>query len=61
MLKGEKFDASALMLAIKYCYACYQIYVCLLSNVSLIAIKDVFNYKNAIFLEYHNFQYSVSS
>ena len=46
MLKGEKFDAFALdvtfyqsMLSIKYIFAYYQIYFCLLSNVNMIAIK----------------------
>ena len=41
MLKGEKFDAFALILAIKYSFAYYQILLCLLSNVVLLTIKEV--------------------
>ena len=39
MLKGEKFDAFALMLSIKCIFAYYQIYFCFLSNVNMIAVK----------------------
>ena len=41
MLKGEKFDAFALMLAVKSCFAYYQIYLCLLSKVALLTIKPI--------------------
>lgn len=30
------------LLAVKYIYACYQMHLCLLSNESLLAVKDVF-------------------
>ena len=39
MLKGEKFDAFALMLPIKSCFAYYQMYFCLLSNIALLTNK----------------------
>ena len=39
MLKGEKFDAFALMLSIKCIFAYYQMCFCLLSNVNMIAVK----------------------
>ena len=29
------------MLAVKCIYACYQMYLCLLSNEALLAVKDV--------------------
>ena len=41
MLTNKIFNASALILAIKYCFAYYQILLCLLSNVVLLTIKEV--------------------
>ena len=39
MLKGEKFDAFALLLTIKSIFAYYQIILCFLSNLALLTIK----------------------
>ena len=39
MLTNKIFNASALVLSIKYIFAYYQIYFCFLSNVNMIAIK----------------------
>ena len=41
MLTNKIFNASALILAIKYSFAYYQILLCLLSNVVLLTIKEV--------------------
>ena len=41
MLTNKIFNASALMLAVKSCFAYYQIYLCLLSKVALLTIKPI--------------------
>ena len=39
MLKGERFDASALETIFMHFLAFYQIYLCLLANVFLLTVK----------------------
>ena len=39
MLTNKIFNASALMLSIKFIFAFYQTYFCLLSNVNMITTK----------------------
>ena len=41
MLTNKIFNASALMLTIKFCYAYWQTYFCLLSNLALLATKHI--------------------
>ena len=41
MLTNKIFNASALMLSIKFIFAFYQTYFCLLSNVYLFANKSL--------------------
>ena len=42
------------MLAVKCIYACYQMYLCLLSNASMLAIKYVFDSCQRCFIAIKN-------